>query len=1071
MNRMREHEQHEHSGHQQKHGPHTTGAHADEHEGNLTRHEQPLDLPAVRARLQSKAGKQYWRTLEELAEDPNFEELLHREFPRQAPSEWDESVDRRDFLKLMAASLAFAGLSGCGRAPEQHIVPYVKQPDGLILGKPQFYATAMPFGADAIGLLVESHEGRPTKIEGNPDHPSSLGATNVFAQASILNLYDPDRAQTVLKYGEIGTWAGFLDSAQLSSAAFKVTRGEGLRILTGIINSPTLAAQIQALLTLFPLAKWHQWEPAVGDGPREGAKLAFGSYVNTVYRPEKADVILSLDSDFLGSGPGHIRYAREFSRRRNLDQYALVDRQGSEMNRLYVVEPTPSVTGATADHRLPLRASQVELFARALAAKLGLGGSTAPPAGAEKWLDAVVKDLQKREAASLVVAGEQQPAEVHALAHTINAALGNVGSTLYYTQTVEEHPMNHLESLRELCNDIDDGKVDTLLILGVNPVYTAPHDFDFAAKLRFDEKTKTKKVGTTIHVSSHFDETSELCDWHVAESHYLETWGDARAFDGTVSVIQPLIAPLYRTHSAREVLAAFSDKPGVPDYDALRDRLKAANPSADFEKFWRKTLNDGVVAGSAFAPLSVTPKFNAASLPAAKIPSAAEIEFIFRPDPCVYDGRFANNGWLQELPKPVTKLTWDNAALLSPKTAEQLKVASNVAWRGGEHGKVYSNVIDIALSNSKVTAAAWILPGQADGVVVLPLGYGRRKAGYTGSNKGFNAYAVRDSKALWTATAPSAAITKTGDDYPLACTQYHFNMEGRQILATGTLEEYRKNPNFANEHAELPPKELSLYNGEAEFPYTRDKWAMAIDLNKCNGCNACVVACQSENNIPVVGKDQVMRGREMHWIRVDRYYEKAENATHDPSSYDDSLFNPPTFFQPVPCQQCENAPCEQVCPVGATVHSAEGLNDMVYNRCVGTRYCSNNCPYKVRRFNFLRFQDWETPQLKLLRNPEVTVRSRGVMEKCTYCVQRITNARIEAEKQNSEIRDGAIVTACEQACPTQAIVFGNANDKESRVAKLKAQQRNYSLLGELNARPRTTYLAAVRNPNPEMEKA
>ena len=936
----------------------------------------------------------------------------------------------------------------------------------MILGKPQFYATVMPFGADAIGLLVESHEGRPTKIEGNPDHPSSLGASNVFAQASVLNLYDPDRAQTVTKFGEIQTWSVFVDSAQALAAEMKGDNGAGFRILTGIVTSPTLAAQIQSLLTTFPKAKWHQWEPAVGDGAREGAKLAFGSYVNTVYRPEKADVILSLDSDFLGSGPGHIRYAREFSRRRKLSG------PSDTMNRLYVVEPTPSVTGATADHRLPLRASEVELFARALAAKLGLGGSAALPAGAEKWLDAVAKDLQKHKGASLVVAGEQQPAEVHALAHAINAALGNVGATLYYTESVEAHPVNHLESLRELCADIDAGKVDTLLILGCNPAYTAPHDFDFASKIQFDPNTKQKKVKNTIHVSSHFDETSEHCDWHVAESHYLETWGDARAFDGTLSVIQPLIAPLYHTHSAPEVLAAFGDKPGVSDYDVLRDRLKAANPSADFEKFWRKTLNDGLVAGSAFAPINAALKFNAASLPAAKTTPADEIEFIFRPDPCVYDGRFANNGWLQELPKPVTKLTWDNAALVSPKTAEKLQVAHNVAARGGEHGKVYSNVIDIALSNSKVTAAAWIVPGQADGVVVLPLGYGRKRAGYTGTNKGFNAYAVRTSTALWTASAPSSAIKKTGEDYPLACTQYHFNMEGRQILATGTLEEYRKNPNFANEHAELPPKELSLYNGEAEFPYTRDKWAMAIDLNKCNGCNACVVACQSENNIPVVGKDQVMRGREMHWIRIDRYYEKSVHSpTNDPSSYDPSLDNPPTFFQPVPCQQCENAPCEQVCPVGATVHSAEGLNDMVYNRCVGTRYCSNNCPYKVRRFNFLRFQDWETPQLKLLRNPEVTVRSRGVMEKCTYCVQRINNARIESEKLNAPIHDGAIVTACEQACPTEAIVFGNANDPNSRVAKLKAQQRNYTLLGELNARPRTTYLAAVRNPNPELESA
>jgi molybdopterin-containing oxidoreductase family iron-sulfur binding subunit len=1063
MESMREHEQQEHLGAGHDHDAHAAGSHHGGPAEDLTPHEGPLDLAAVRAKLQSKTGKQYWRSLEELAEDPEFEELLHREFPRQAPSEWDESVDRRDFLKLMAASLAFAGLSGCGRTPEQYIVPYVKQPDGMVLGKPQFYATVMPFGADAIGLLVESHEGRPTKIEGNPGHPSSLGATNAFAQASVLNLYDPDRAQTATKFGEIKTWAEFLDSAQAIVAATTSVDGAGFRILTGTITSPTLAAQIQSFVALYPRAKWHQWEPAVSDGAREGAKLAFGSYVNTVYRPEKAAVILSLDSDFLGSGPGHIRYAREFSRRRKLNG------PNDSMNRLYVIEPTPSVTGATADHRLPLRASEVELFARALAGKLGLGGWAALPGKNGEWLDAVARDLQKHKGASLVVAGEQQSAEVHALAHAINATLGNVGTTLYYTESVEAHPVNHLESMRELCADMDAGKVETLLILGVNPVYTAPHDFGFAFLIGFDEKTKQKKVKNVIHVSSHFDETSELCDWHVAESHYLETWGDARAFDGTLSVIQPLIAPLYRTHSVREVLAAFGDKPGVSDYEVLRDRLKAAYPSADFEKFWRKTLNDGLVAGSAFAPINPAQKFSALSLPPTKATPTDEIEFIFRPDPCVYDGRFANNGWLQELPKPVTKLTWDNAALVSPKTAEKLGLTHDVGARGGEHGKIYSNVIDIALSNSKVTAAAWRLPGQADDVIVLPLGYGRKKAGYTGTNKGFNAYAVRASTALWTASAPASAIKKTGEDYPLACTQYHFNMEGRQILATGTLEEYKKNPGFAHEHSEEVPKELSLYK---EFSYPGYAWGMAIDLNSCNGCNACVVACHSENNIPVVGKDQVMRGREMHWIRIDRYYEKSvKSATNDPSTYDDSLFNPETFFQPVPCQQCENAPCEQVCPVGATVHSAEGLNDMVYNRCVGTRYCSNNCPYKVRRFNFLRFQDWETPQLKLLRNPEVTVRSRGVMEKCTYCVQRINTVRIESENQNRPIRDGEIVTACEAACPTEAIVFGNANDPNSRVAKLKAQQRNYSLLGELNARPRTTYLAAVRNPNPELEKA
>jgi molybdopterin-containing oxidoreductase family iron-sulfur binding subunit len=932
----------------------------------------------------------------------------------------------------------------------------VKQPDGLTLGKPQYYATAMPFGGDAIGLLVESHEGRPTKVEGNPDHPSSLGATNVYTQASILNLYDPDRAQTVTNYGEIRAWAEFLGSAQAVAAAMRGTQGDGFRILTGIVASPTLAAQIQALLSLYPSAKWHQWEPAVSDGAREGSRLAFGSYVNTVYRPEKAGVILALDSDFLGSGPGHIRYAREFSRRRKLNG------PNDTMNRLYVVEPTPTVTGSSADHRFPLRASEIQLFARALAARLGSGTSASVPAPAGKWLDAVANDLRAHKGSSLVVAGEQQSPEVHALAHVINANLANVGNTLYYTQPVEANPMNHLESLRELCADMDRGKVDTLVMLGVNPVYTAPHDFDFSAKL--------KRVRHSFHVSPHFDETSSYCEWHIAESHYLETWSDVRAHDGTASIVQPLISPLYYTHSAHDVVAAFSDKPGIQAYDAVRAYWseESVHLESSVETGWRKWLNDGVIPGTKFAPITPELKFNAANLPPLA-PAPDQIEFIFRPDPCVHDGRFANNGWLQELPKPITKLTWDNAALLSPRTASTLGLRQSAAWRGGEHGKIYSDIVDIALSDSKVTAATWTVPGQADGLVVLPLGYGRKRAGYAGTNKGFDAYAVRSSGALW--MAAGGKISSTGDTYPLACTQYHFNMEGRQILATGTLEEYRKEPNFANEHEEPPPRELSLYKGDAEYPYNRDKWAMAIDLSSCNGCNACVVACQSENNIAVVGKEQVMRGREMHWIRVDRYYTKSKSSTGDPSVFDESLENPETFFQPVPCQQCENAPCEQVCPVGATVHSAEGLNDMVYNRCIGTRYCSNNCPYKVRRFNFLRFQDWETPQFKLMRNPEVTVRSRGVMEKCTYCVQRINAGRIEAEKQNRPIRDGEIVPACEQACPTQAIVFGNANDPGSRVAKWKSQQRNYSILAELNTRARTTYLAAVRNPNPELEKA
>jgi MoCo/4Fe-4S cofactor protein with predicted Tat translocation signal len=1017
--------------------------------------EYPLDLAKVRQKLADKQGKQYWRTLEELSEDPHFTDLMHREFPRAA-SEWDESVDRRDFLKLMGASLALAGMAGCGVHNEPHIVPYVRQPEGMILGKPQHYATVMPFGGDALGLLVESHEGRPTKIEGNPDHPSSQGATDAFAQAAVLDLYDPDRAKTPTYLGELDTWDHFQSEAAGLATSQKAVNGAGMRILTGTVTSPTLAAQIGTLLKLYPQASWHQWEPAVGDGARDGAKLAFGRDANTVYRFDKANVVVSLDADFMAFGPGHVRYMKDFYRRRTLTG------PGDEMNRLYVIEPTPTVTGAAADNHLPLRANDVELFARALAAKIGPGGAASAPAGSEKFLDAVASDLLKHRGSGLVIAGEQQSAEVHALAHLLNELLGNAGTTVYYTEPVEANPINHKESLQNLCAAISKGKVDLLLILGGNPVYDAPQDWDFVSKM--------KKVHTIVHLGSHYNETSEHSQWHIPEAHFLEMWSDARAFDGTYSVIQPLIAPLYRAHSAFEVLAAFSDKPGVTALDTIRERLKGMPGGADGEKLWRKSLNDGFVAGSGFAPISVSTKVSLAGLPPAK--PTAEMEFLFRPDPSVYDGRFANNGWLQELAKPITKITWDNAALVSPATAEKLGVTHKIMSRGGEHGQVRSAVIDIALSGSKVTAAAWVLPGQADGVVVLPLGYGRKKAGYTGTNKGFNAYAVRVSDALWTASG--GKVTITGDDYPLACTQYHHNVEGRKILSTATLEEYKKNPDFAHEHDETPPNGLSLYKNYQDLGYYQGyKWAMAIDTTKCNGCNACVVACQSENNIPVVGKDQVMRGREMHWIRIDRYYQTSLKTQEDTPAENGALANPETYFQPVPCQQCENAPCEQVCPVGATVHSAEGLNDMVYNRCIGTRYCSNNCPYKVRRFNFLRFQDWETPSLKLMRNPEVTVRSRGVMEKCTYCVQRINNVRITAEKEGENgasraIRDGEIVTACEQACPSEAIVFGDANDPKSRVSALRAQQRNYNLLGELNARPRTTYLGAVRNPHPDL---
>jgi MoCo/4Fe-4S cofactor protein with predicted Tat translocation signal len=786
------------------------------------RRERKLDLNAVRAKLAAKTGKQYWRTLEEVAEDPEFAEFMHREFPKHA-SEWESSVDRRDFLKLAAASLAFAGMAGC-RPPQDRIIPYVKQPDGMVLGNPLFFATAMPFGADALGLLVENHEGRPTKIEGNPDHPSSLGGTDAYAQAAVLDLYDPDRAQVVSKLGEIRTWAEFLDFAATTSSSLKAANGAGFRILSGTVTSPSIAAQIQALLKMFPQGKWHSWEPAVSEGAFEGAKLAFGRYVSSVYRIEQADVILALDSDFMGHGAGHVRYQREFFRRRKLES-------PNEMNRLYAVEPVPTVTGSVADNRLPLKAAEVEQFARALAAKLGIGGSATAPAGSESFLETVAKELQAHRGKSLVIAGEQQTPALHALAHAINGALGNAGATLYYTEPVEANPGNHLQSFSELCADLDAGKVDTLIMFGVNPVYTAPHDHDFLSKLR--------KVPNSVQVSMHYDETCEYATWHVAESHFLETWGDARAYDGTLTVIQPLIAPLYRSHSAREVLAAFSDKPGVGDYDALRDQLKSVAGSGDFEKFWRKTLNDGFVANSAFKPASgIAAKVNIAGLPS-QSSSGGDLEFLFRPDPTIYDGRFANNGWLQELPKPITKLTWDNAAFVGPRTAEALNVNQTVSARGGEHGRVFTEVVDISISNSKVTAATWTLPGQAEGTVLLPLGYGRMRAGFTGSNKGFNAYVVRVSNALWTANASSGSVKKTGDEYPMACTQYHFNIEGRKIMASGTLEEYRKNPAFAHEEDEQPPKDITLYERMGQpllFDYSKmQAWGGGSELNRRHG--------------------------------------------------------------------------------------------------------------------------------------------------------------------------------------------------------------------------------------------
>jgi molybdopterin-containing oxidoreductase family iron-sulfur binding subunit len=994
------------------------------------------DLSGLRRRLADSSGRVYWKSLEELTRAPQFLEFLHREFPEQA-STFDDPEGRRGFLKMMGASLALAGLTGCTRQPEEKIVPYVKPPEDLVPGRPLFFATAVTDGGYAKGVLVESHMGRPTKVEGNPEHPASLGATDVFGQASVLDLYDPDRSQTLTYLGEIRPWGSFLAAMKAALDGLRAAQGAGLRILTETVTSPTLAAQIQELLAAYPGARWHQHDPVGSDNVRAATAQATGAPSEVVYDLAKADVILCLDADFVGHGPANLPLIRAFAARRKLGH----EQSAPGMSRLYVVESSPSLTGSLADHRLPLRASEVLGLARAISAGLGASAdSTVLPAGSPhaQWVAGVAKDLQAHAGRCVVMAGPWQPPAVHALAHAVNQKLGNVGQTVSYAPSAEASPIDQTASLGELAAAMEAGQVQTLLILGGNPVYDAPADLEFARRM--------DKVPLRVHHGLYDDETAERCHWHVPAAHALEAWSDARAFDGTVTVVQPLIAPLYAgCKSAHEILAALTDRPERSGHDIVRDYWKAQGvPGAD-EKAWQGALHDGILAAPAVVKVAGPPPPASAAAPPAPLAAGGGLEIVFRPDPSVRDGRFANNGWLQELPRPLTKLTWDNAALMSPRTAESLGISIEETSLGS-----YTDMVELRYRGRTVKAPAWIAPGHPDGTVTVHLGYGRTRAGRVGTGVGFNAYALRTSDAPW--FGGGLEVRKTGERHLLACTQDHWSMEGRNPVRAGTLEEYEKHPDYAKVLFHEPPREMTLY---PDFKYPGHAWGMAIDLNSCVGCNACTIACQAENNIPVVGKEQVGRGREMHWIRVDRYYSGGVD-------------NPETHHQPVPCMHCENAPCEVVCPVAATVHSDEGLNDMVYNRCVGTRYCSNNCPYKVRRFNFFLYSDFETPSLKLQRNPDVTVRSRGVMEKCTYCVQRINRVRIDARNQGRPIRDGEIKTACQQACPGEAIVFGDINDAASRVAKLRAEPRNYGLLADLNTKPRTTYLAHVKNPNPDM---
>ena len=940
-------------------------------------------------------------------------------------SEWSEGLSRREFIQLAGATLAFAGLSSCTKQPLEKIVPYVQEPEIVVPGKPLRFATATQYGGFGQGLVVTGYEGRPTKIEGNPTHPASLGATTVWGQADVLELYDPDRAQTVTTGGAIKTIGDFWNALNLAIEPLRANGGAAFRILTEPISSPTLLAQLARVLQMFPAARWCMWDPLT----RENAVKN-----EVIFDLSKAKVIVAFDSDFLYAHPYALRYARDFAKARRV-----IEHEGARINRFYVVEPTPTVTGSNADHRIAVAARDIFPLARRLAAELGMNAGVPVNVQNENWIAAVVRDLNANRGRSVVIAGEAQPPQLHALTAQINGTLGNTGQTVSSTPVVSL-PGNQM-ALRDLVDEMGRGAVELLIVLGGNPRYDAPVDLNFADAF--------ENVKLRVHHSVHFNETSRHSHWHLPAAHFLESWSDTRAFDGTFSIVQPLIEPMYAGVSAQEILDAITERAPRPPYEIVRGHWTGPQRSPDLDTKWRRALSDGVVTElepPSFAGAAEPPASALSTSPAAKGETSevgdSQLEILFRPDLNVLDGRYVNNAWLQELPRQFSSVVWDNVALIS------LQLAKSEDLENGD-------VVELTFRGHKLRVPVWIQAGQAKNSVTLPLGYGREVVGRVGRNVGFNAYALRTSDALW--FGHGLSIRKTRARQWLVTTQHHHVVEGRGILHDGTFAQFLADPHYAQKPEQLPPNDHTLYD-PSEFSHAGYKWGMVVDLNVCIGCRACTIACQAENNIPVVGKQQVGLHREMHWIRVSTFYSRSEE-------------NPNITHQPVPCMHCENAPCELVCPVAATVHDNEGLNLQIYNRCVGTRYCSNNCPYKVRRFNFLEYNGRLSPSQKLVENPDVTVRSRGVMEKCTYCIQRINAVRYTAELEYRKIRDGEIVPACAQVCPVEAIAFGDMNDPGSRLMRLKRSPLNYWMLGELNTQPRTSYLAKLRNLNPELKSS
>jgi Fe-S-cluster-containing dehydrogenase component len=1032
---------------------------------------------------------QYWRSIEErgrLADPEKMQVENAAEFPKghfeKPPTEEALLVSRRGLLGAMTATLAIVGAEGC-RRPVEKIVPYTRMPEDVIPGVPSHYATVIQRRGDAVGLLVESHEGRPTKIEGNEAQTSSLGAADLVTQATILDLYDPERSTTPTKKGAPAGWGDFEGELTAKLAEFDKDQGAKLRVLMPPTLSPTVLRMRGALAQRFPKARVHTWSAVSDSNLREGARIAFGEPVNSLYSFDRARVILSLDSDFLQTESGNVHATTTFAAGRRLRS------SHDAMSRLYVVEPGRSLTGMNADHRLRLPASDVERYARALTVELSKNGvnvgddiqRSASKASADglpaKWLGAVAKDLAANRGRALVVVGSRQPPSLHALAHAINAALGAPGTSLNHAPVADPDELDAVTDIKALTDAMAAGQVEALVILGGNPVYDAPADLAFADKLA--------KVPFSVHSSLFVDETSGKSTWHVPRAHAYESWGDERALDSSVSIRQPLIAPLYGGRDDIELLALMANSEEKTAHEAVRATIRTATlashgltgcgPAADgkidcrdpasntvpvrvsdLEREWNRALAQGVAerAKGPTPPRAVRPADIAAALDKSALPAPVgpgALEVTFAPCPKMVDGAHANNTWLQEMPDPVTKLVWDNAAIVSPTTAKALGIDSK-------------DIIKIAVGDKSITAGVWVLPGQADNSIALTLGWGRTSAGRIGNGRGFDVYPIRTTAALGFA---SAQVSKTGSDpYFFAQTQEHSSTEGRPIAHEATLTDYKQRPNFA-ELDSPPARALPLWNQQ---DYSQGhQWGMSVDLNACTGCGACVIACMSENNVPVVGKLEVWRGREMHWLRIDRYWveDPKLNATAD---------DPLAINQPLACVHCEEAPCENVCPVNATTHGPEGLNEMAYNRCIGTRYCANNCPYKVRHFNYLNWHNdsvWKETaglpeSLQMQQNPNVTVRFRGVMEKCTYCVQRIQSSKIRAKRELRELKDQEIKTACQQTCPASAIVFGDINDPNSLVTRWTRTDRRYGLLQELGTRPRTTYLGKVRNPNPEM---